>query len=120
MKTRTRLGHSGRRPFDNHGVVNPPVYHASTILYPTLNKFLGHTGTYDPQKTVRYRRGTPGTFAFQESVAELEGGDRCLAYPSGLCAIATALLSFLKPGDHLLLTDSAYGPTRSFAKGIGA
>ena len=121
MKSRTRLGHSGRKPFENHGVVNPPVYHASTILFPTVDEFLRRSGSFDPQKSVRYgRRGTPSTFAFQQTVAELEGGDRCLSYPSGLSAVTSALLSFLKPGDHLLLTDSAYGPTRDFADGIGA
>jgi len=121
MKSPTRLGHSGRSPQDNFGVVNPPVYHASTILFPTVEALLNRYKSGDPQKTMTYGiRGTPGIFAFLDSVAELEGGDRCIAYPSGLAAITGALLAFLKPSDHMLVTDSVYGPTRTFLDGMGA
>jgi len=119
MKKRTRLGHSGRNPFENHGIVNPPVNHASTILFPTVDELLNRYKSGDYQKTMTYGiRGTPGVFGFLDSIAELEGGDRCIAYPSGLSAITGALLSFLKPGDHVLVTDSAYEPTRNFADGL--
>lgn len=99
----------GRNPEANFGVVNPPIYHASTILHPTL-------------KTVRERslpfgygrRGTPTTAALQEAIAGLEGGYKSLLTPSGLSAVSVALLSHLKAGDHLLMVDSAYGPTRRF------
>ena len=110
MKDDTLLTHAGNAPFDNHGVVNPPVYHASTILFPTLD-------AYRNAKTakVRYgRRGTPTTFALEEAITELEGGHGTIAVPSGMAAIASALLACLKAGDHLLVTDSVYAPTRHF------
>ncbi len=74
----TLLTHVGRDPFANHGVVNPPVYHASTILYPTLAALEEAERT--PYEGTRYgRRGTPTTFALEEAVAALEGGYRAIA-----------------------------------------
>lgn len=109
----TRLVGVGRSPEANHGVVNPPVYHASTIVYPTLAALEEADRT--PYQGTRYgRRGTPTTFALEEAVAELEGGYRSIAVPSGLAAITTSLLAFLKSGDHLLMVDTTYAPTRSF------
>lgn len=118
----TLLTHVGRDPFANHGVVNPPVYHASTILYPTLAALEEAERT--PYDGTRYgRRGTPTTFALEESVAALEGGYRAIALPSGLAAITTALLAFLATGDHLLMVDTTYGPVRRFCdtllRGLG-
>jgi cystathionine beta-lyase len=118
----TLLTHVGRDPFSNHGIVNPPVYHASTILYPTLAALEEAERT--PYEGTRYgRRGTPTTFALEEAVAALEGGYRAIALPSGLSAITTALLAFLGTGDHLLMVDTTYGPVRRFCdtllKGLG-
>ena len=110
MKDDTLLGHAGNAPFENHGVVNPPVYHASTVLFPTLEAFRN-------AKTakVRYgRRGTPTSYALEEAITELEGGHGSVTVPSGMAAIASALLACLKTGGHLLVTDSVYGPTRHF------
>lgn len=107
--TDTTIVTTGRDPHNNHGVINPPVYHASTILYPTVEAL------YARDAEVTYgRRGTPTTFAFQDAVAELEGGYRSLVTPSGLSACSIALLAHLKAGDHVLITDSVYGPTRAF------
>jgi cystathionine beta-lyase len=109
----TVLVHAGRDPFANHGVVNPPVYHASTIVFPTLADLEAADRT--PFEGTRYgRRGTPTTFALEEAVAALEGGYRSIAVPSGLSAITTTLLAFLKQGDHLLMVDTVYAPTRRF------
>jgi len=118
----TLLSHVGRDPFANHGIVNPPVYHASTILYPTLAAL--EQADHTPYDGTRYgRRGTPTTFALEEAVAALEGGYRSIAQPSGLAAITTALLAFLRAGDHLLMVDTTYGPVRRFCdtmlKGLG-
>lgn len=118
----TLLAHVGNAPHDNHGIINPPVYHASTIVYPTLAA-LEHADR-TPYEGTRYgRRGTPTTFALEEAVAALEGGARCIAVSSGLAAITTALLAFLKAGDHLLMVDTTYGPARRFCdtilKGFG-
>lgn len=94
-------------------MVNPGVYHASTICVPTLEDWFGGTQKY------RYGRyGTPTLRALEESMAQLEGGHGCCLYPSGLCAITSTLLIMLKAGDHLLMTDSVYQPTRNFCEGI--
>ncbi len=109
----TRLLGAGRSPETNHGIVNPPVYHASTIVFPTLAAL--EESDHTPYEGTRYgRRGTPTTFALEEAVAELEGGFRSIAVPSGLAAITTSLLAFLKNGDHLLMVDTTYAPTRRF------
>lgn len=111
-KTDTTLTHAGRKPRANHGIVNPPVYHASTILFPTVAA-LEDVGK--PFETYRYgRQGTPTSEAFEEAVSAMEGGYRAIAVESGLAAITGALTAFLKAGDHLLMVDSVYGPTRIF------
>jgi cysteine-S-conjugate beta-lyase len=107
----TRLTIGGRDPFAHHGYVNPPVYHASTLLYPTAEDFLAHRGRYQYG-----RRGTPTSEALENAVRELEG-PACAGVallPSGLAAISVALLSVLRAGQHVLVTDSCYGPTRTF------
>ncbi len=111
MKKDTVLANAGRKPEDNYGIVNPPVYHASTVTFPSVAAYEAAAKT--PFEGVYYGRiGTPTTFAFEDAVAELEGGYRCVAVPSGLAAIAVTLFAFLKSGDHVLVPDNAYGPTR--------
>jgi cysteine-S-conjugate beta-lyase len=113
LKDETLLAHAGNRPRENFGIVNPPVYHASTILYPTVAAM--ERAFKDKFNGVTYgRNGTPTTFALEEAVAALEGGERAIAMPSGMAAIAGALLGFLKSGDHLLMVDTVYGPARQF------
>ncbi len=119
MKKRkdTVVAHAGNHPAENHGIVNPPVYHASTVLFPTLAALEGASKMgYDK---VRYGRfGTPTTFAFEEAVAALEQGFGTVTYPSGLGAICSVLLALLKAGDHVLMADTAYFPTRRFCEGF--
>ncbi|HKF60996.1 MAG TPA: cystathionine beta-lyase [Dongiaceae bacterium] len=113
FKDDTLLGHAGNKPRANFGIVNPPVYHASTILFPSLAAV--DEMLKDKYAKVSYGRfGTPTTFALEEAVAAVEGADKAIALPSGQAAAAGALLSFLKAGDHLLMTDSVYGPVRAF------
>ncbi|MBC7101637.1 MAG: cystathionine beta-lyase [Parvibaculum sp.] len=100
---------AGRDPEANFGIVNPPVYHASTVLYPTLEAVKARA-----QPVTYGRRGTPTTFALQDAIAELEGGYKTALTSSGLSAVTTALLAFLKTGDHLLMVDSVYQPSRHF------
>jgi cysteine-S-conjugate beta-lyase len=110
-RTATKLVSAGRDPRSHHGFVNPPVYHASTVLYPNAEDFLAHRARYQYG-----RRGTPTTEALELALQELEG-PQCAGVsllPSGLAAISTALLSVVRAGDHVLVTDSAYGPTRNF------
>ncbi len=117
MKKETRILHAGRHPEQFHGAVNPPVYHASTILHPSVAAMEKSGKT--PFVGVRYGRyGTPTTFALEEAVAELEGGARAVATSSGLAAITGALMAFLKAGDHVLMTDGAYFPTRKFCDSV--
>lgn len=112
MKDDTLLTHAGRDPQANFGIVNPPVYHASTVLFPTLEAFLNAATA-----RVRYgRRGTPTIFALEEAVSELEGGSGAVVTPSGLAAITAALTACTKAGDHILVTDSVYHPTRHFCE----
>ena len=116
MKDDTIITHSGRHPFDNHGVVNPPVYHASTILFPTMEEYTNRSET----SRIRYgRRGTPTIFALEDALTELEGGPATgtTIVPSGLAAITMSLMAFVETGDHILVTDNTYGPTRSFSTG---
>lgn len=104
----------GRDPHANHGIVNPPTFRASTILSPTLEAYT----TKKPGAGSYGRYGTPTTFALQEAVAALEGGDLAIAVGSGKTAITSTLLTLLAPGDRLVVTDSVYGPTRRFADGL--
>jgi cysteine-S-conjugate beta-lyase len=111
MKNETLLIGAGRQPEKNYGVVNPPIYRASTILYETVEAFEA------PRKVrgVYYGRGgTPTTFALEDAAAALDGAYGAVITGSGKTAIVQALMSFLKAGDHLLMVDSAYAPTRQF------
>ncbi len=112
----TVLGRAGRNPHENRGAVNPPVYHASTILFRDTAD-LRTRGPNRLDDVVYGRFGTPTTFAFEEAMADAEGGARSVAVGSGKTAVAVALSSFLSAGDHLLMVDSAYGPTRGLAGG---
>jgi cysteine-S-conjugate beta-lyase len=115
FKPATRLVVGGRDPAANHGFVNPPVHHVSTVLYPTAEDFLARRSRY-----VYGRRGTPTSEALEDALRQLEGPD-CAGValvPSGLAAISTALLAVLKSGDHVLVTDSVYQPTRKFCDGM--
>ena len=122
MKKDTLLGRLGRDPAQYSGVINTPVFRASTIVFPDIETY--GTRPADDYKTPRYGiHGTPTTWALEEAVAKMEGGHNAVAVCSGLAAIVAAVCAFVKAGDHLLVTDSAYGPTRTFCdkqlKGFG-
>jgi cysteine-S-conjugate beta-lyase len=115
LKPETRLVTAGRDTKGQHGFVNPAVYHASTVLYPTAEDQVAHRARYQYG-----RRGTPTTEALEEALRALEG-DACVGVallPSGLAAISTALLAVAGSGDHVLVTDSVYKPTRVFCDGL--
>ena len=115
LKPDTQLTVGGRDPFAHHGYVNTPVYHASTLLYETAEDFFAHKGRYSYG-----RRGTPTSEALENAIREIEGPN-CAGVtlaPSGLGAISGALLSVLNSGDHVLVTDSAYGPTRTLCNNV--
>lgn len=117
MKDDTKLVTAGRNPEKQLGAVNTPVYHASTILFPSVAA-LQDAWQGKGDWLLYGRRGTPTTFGLQEALAALEGGYECRLAPSGLAAITTALLAYLEAGDHLLMVDSVYGPTRAFCDGM--
>ena len=111
----TRLITAGRDTKAQHGFVNPAVFHGSTVLYPTADDLHAHRGEFQYG-----RHGTPTTKALQQVLMELEG-PQCAGVgiaPSGLAAISTTLLSVLKAGDHVLVCDSIYRPTRNFCNGM--
>jgi len=111
----TKVVTAGRDPASYHGFVNPPVYHASTVLYPSAEDFVAHRARYQYG-----RRGTPTTEALEGALQELEG-PQCAGVsllPSGLAAISAALLAVVHSGDHILVTDSAYQPTRNFCEQV--
>jgi cystathionine beta-lyase len=113
MKKDTLLARTGRDPARYNGMVNTPVFRTSTVIFPDRASYEARGG--DNFKRVRYGLyGTPTTFALEEAVAQMEGGHAAVALPSGLAAIAVALCAFLKSGDHVLLPDSVYAPTRNF------
>ncbi|MBB5572423.1 MULTISPECIES: cystathionine beta-lyase [Rhizobium] len=105
----TRLSHIGNSPSDFHGFVNPPVVHASTVLFPNAR-----TMELRDQKYTYGTRGTPTTDALCEAIDALEGSAGTILVPSGLAAITVPFLAFLSSGDHALIVDSVYGPTRIF------
>ncbi|WP_169544989.1 cystathionine beta-lyase [Sneathiella aquimaris] len=120
MKDETKLVVAGRDPESNYGIVNVPVYHASTVLFDSLsdlqNRFKDRN---DGKQAVTYGRvGTPTSWSLENAVAELEGGYRSQIFPSGLAACAHAMQAFLKAGDHLLMTDSVYGPSRTYCETV--
>lgn len=111
-KDATRLAHLGNRPFENHGIINPPVYHASTVAFETVEALSNRAPRTNERKVAYGRLGTPTTFAVEDSVAELEGADGAMAVSSGLAAISLAMMSQLAPGDHVLVVDTVYAPVR--------
>ncbi len=110
----TSILHTGRDPAGQHGFVNPPAYRGSTVLFPTLDALEAYE-----QQAFRYgRHGTPTTAALEEAISKLEGGERTLLTASGYQAVTTAILAFVKAGDHVLMVDSVYQPTRKFCDTI--
>lgn len=113
MKKATQLIHAGRAKKWTGSAVNPPLVRASTIVFDTMAE-LKHATAHRGDKVPYYgRRGTATHFALQDAMCELEGSAGCALYPCGAAAINAALLSFLKQGDHLLMVDTVYEPTRA-------
>jgi len=115
QKAETRLVTAGRDTKAQKGFVNPPVVHGSTVLYPTAEDLHAHRSEYQYG-----RHGTPTTRALQYTLMELEG-PRCAGVglaPSGLAAISTTLLAVCKAGDHILVCDNVYRPSRNFCNGL--
>ncbi len=121
MKKDTQIIHLGRSPHKNFGFVNPPVYHGSTVLFKTLADYeAGERDYYDFEKlpvneycSPTYGRyGSPSSIELQKALTVLEGADYSILTSSGVSAFTAALMGLLRAGDHLLMVDSVYGPTR--------
>lgn len=118
-KSETRLVHAGRNTKEQKGMINPPVWHASTVLFPTMADLEASASRRMNKGQINYGRvGTPTSYAFEDAVAELEGGYRAVVASSGLAAITTTLMTYAEIGAHFLITDSAYGPTRAYCDGV--
>lgn len=94
--------------------VNPPVYHASTVVFPTMRAFRQAASDWPFTGLWYGRHGNPTTFALEEAFASTEGGGNSCVTASGVCAINASILAFVEHGDHVLVTDAVYDPTRSF------
>ncbi|MEO1724791.1 MAG: cystathionine beta-lyase [Pseudomonadota bacterium] len=124
MKDETRATHLGRDPQAHAGTVNRPVYHASTILYPTFEALKESRRVRSGDGLTYGVHGTPGTFALEHALCEMEAGEGAVAAGfrtrlcnSGLQAVTAPMMAVAGAGDHVLVPDNAYGPTRTFADG---
>jgi cysteine-S-conjugate beta-lyase len=109
MKTSTRLVHLGREPFEQHGFINTPIYRGSTVLYSTVEELRVRNARF-----TYGTKGTPTTAALETAWTELSGATGTVLAPSGLAAVTLALFCAVSAGDHILVTDSVYQPTRQF------
>lgn len=119
MDEQTKLVALGRNPAAHSGAVNVPVVRASTIIYERVADIALATAARErDEPVVTYgRAGTPTTLAFTQAIAELENGYRTVCFPSGAASCAIPLLACVKTGDHILVVDCVYGPTRNFCEG---
>lgn len=114
----TRLTQMGKK-LDVEGgkAVNPPVIRASTVAFENMAQWHDLRARRDTERLFTYgAKGTPTTFALEDAITELEGGHRTRLVPTGLAAIAVMFLAYLRPGDHVLLSDACYGPVRHIAR----
>jgi cystathionine beta-lyase len=109
LRPATEVVHSGHDPHASHGFVNPPVYRGSTVLFPTVDKLMKRDQPY-----TYGRRCTPTVKALEDAIAQVEGGEATAVTASGYQAVSTAIFAFVSSGDHILVSDSVYQPTRSF------
>ncbi|MCF6215763.1 MAG: cystathionine beta-lyase [Emcibacter sp.] len=118
MKEDTLIASVGRNKDYTHGAVNTPVYHASTLIFETVKDMKRANAKLHTGGLSYGRRGNPTTYALSDAMCALEGADGCFLYPSGLAAITGAILSFAGSGDHILMADGVYEPTRNLAHKI--
>ena len=113
LERATEIVHSGCDPAAQHGFVNTPVYRGSTVLFKDMASLEAGKAPY-----TYGRKGTPTMRALEEALCGLEGGHRTFLTASGLSAVTTALLSFSGAGDHILVADTCYRPTRQFCDDV--
>jgi cysteine-S-conjugate beta-lyase len=113
LKSRTKLVHAGRQPFEQHGFINTPIYRGSTVLSATMEDLYARKARF-----TYGTKGTPTTEALENAWSEISGAAGTVLVPSGLAAITIALMTCISSGDHLLVSDSAYRPARNFCDTI--
>ncbi|GIS09963.1 MAG: cystathionine beta-lyase [Alphaproteobacteria bacterium] len=111
-KIETIAAHAGLKPEENHGIVNPPVYHASTILSPSMKNYKDRS----KKKYTYGRNGTPTSEALEKAISDLYDADGCVLAPSGMSAITNSFMGVLKSFDHALIPDCVYGSARRFVE----
>jgi len=117
MRENTRVAHLGRCKGWSHGIVNTPVYRASTCTFESFADF--RRAIADPDSGLFYARlGTPSQWSLREAIRDLENGAGSWLYPSGMTAVAASILSLVEAGDHVLMTDGAYEPGRTLCNDI--
>lgn len=114
MKKDTKLMTAGRKKKHTGAMVNPPVARTSTVVFDSMSELHNASAGKNDDALFYGRRGTSTTHAFTDAMCELEGAAGCYVYPCGTAAITSSLMSFLAAGDHLLMVDSVYQPTRDF------
>jgi len=118
MKNETKIITAGRKKAWVNGVVNPVVTRASTVVFNDVAQMKEALANKHNNAMVYGRRGTTTSFAFSDAMTALEGGAGCALYPSGTAAITNAIISFVKAGDHILVVDNVYEPTRDYCDKI--
>lgn len=119
LGTGTRLAHLARRPAAQHGFVNTPIHRGSTVLFPTLEALEGAMRVDTRRGPYVYGlMGNPNSRELETVLARLDGGAGAVVVESGLAAVSVPLLASLAAGDHLLMTDSCYGPTRHLCRAV--
>ncbi len=113
------LSHAGRPGTRAHGFVNAPLHRGSTVLYQDMAQRRAFQSKRFDQALTYGLNGGPTHHALEDVIAAIEGGTRCQIYPTGLAAITGPLLAYLSAGDHVLMPDSVYGPTRIFCDTMG-
>ena len=111
-KIETIAAHAGLKPEENHGIVSPPVYHASTILSTSMKNYKNRSG----KKYTYGRNGTPTSESLEEAISDLYDADGCVLAPSGMSAITNSFMGVLKSFDHALIPDCVYGSARRFVE----
>ena len=117
-KIETALVHAGRNETKSYGYVNPKLVRGSTVLYPDMATKLSIGKRRLEPVDIYGICGNETHFALERAIAEIEGGTHCQTVSSGLAAVTVPLLAYLQAGDHVLMPDSVYGPTRSFCNGL--
>ncbi|WP_066518193.1 cystathionine beta-lyase [Sphingobium cloacae] len=124
-KPLTRLAQAGRKaewtgmPGQPGGIVSPPVWRASTILYDDVAHLRRAAGSSTHERLFYGRKGTPTAWSLADALTEMEpGAEGTMLFPSGVAALSCALMAVLRPGDRLLMVDSAYDPTRAFCEQV--